>query len=97
MLGETITIAAAISVSTTVNGSVLTVREIDVLRLVAAGRTDQEIANTLFLSRRTVNAHVAHILTKLQVHTRHEATARARDLGLLGAANQSGIPSSAPS
>ena len=38
----------------------LTGRERDVLRLIAAGHTDQGIADALFLSRRTVNGHVAH-------------------------------------
>ena len=55
----------------------------EILRLVAAQRTDQEIADTLFLSRRTVNAHVARILAKLDVHTRRDAAVRGRDLGLL--------------
>ncbi len=62
---------------------VLSEREQEVLRLVAAGRTDREIADALFLSWRTVNAHVAHILAKLDVHTRREAVARGRELGLL--------------
>ncbi len=61
----------------------LTPREMEILRLVAAQRTDQEIADTLFLSHRTVNAHVARILAKLDVHTRRDATVRGRDLGLL--------------
>lgn len=58
-------------------------REREVLCLVASGRTDQEIADALFLSRRTVNAHVAHVLTKLDVSTRREAVSRGRELGLL--------------
>ncbi len=62
---------------------VLSAREEEVLRLVAAGRTDREIADALFLSRRTVNAHVARILAKLDVHTRREAVSRGRELGLL--------------
>ncbi|MGH2614192.1 MAG: ATP-binding protein [Thermomicrobiales bacterium] len=61
----------------------LTRRELEVLRLVAAGKTDGEIADSLFLSRRTVNAHVAHILAKLDVPTRREAVARGRALELL--------------
>jgi len=39
--------------------------------------------DALFLSRRTVNAHVAHIFTKLEVHTRRDAAVRGRELDLL--------------
>jgi DNA-binding CsgD family transcriptional regulator len=67
----------------------LTSRERQVLRLIAALRTDQDIADTLFLSRRTVNAHVLRILSKLDVHTRREAVERARELGLLTADHES--------
>ena len=61
----------------------LTSREVEVLNLVAEGRTDREIADVLFISRRTVNAHVTHILTKLEVSTRREAVAKAIEFGLL--------------
>jgi DNA-binding CsgD family transcriptional regulator len=61
----------------------LTPRELQVLRLVARQRTDREIAAALFLSRRTVNAHVAHVLAKLGVPTRQAAAVRGRELGLL--------------
>jgi predicted ATPase/DNA-binding CsgD family transcriptional regulator len=61
----------------------LTDREREVLRLMAEGRTDREIAERLFVSRRTVNAHVANILGRLGVHSRREAVARGRDLDLL--------------
>jgi pimeloyl-ACP methyl ester carboxylesterase/DNA-binding CsgD family transcriptional regulator/class 3 adenylate cyclase len=61
----------------------LTRREQEILHLVATGLTDQEIANALFLSRRTVNAHVARILAKLDVRTRREAARRGQELGLL--------------
>jgi DNA-binding CsgD family transcriptional regulator len=54
-----------------------------VLRLLAAGRTDREIADALFVSRRTVNSHVANILGKLGVHSRQDAVAQARQRGLL--------------
>jgi predicted ATPase/DNA-binding CsgD family transcriptional regulator len=61
----------------------LTGRELDVLRLMAVGKTDREIAEALFISRRTVNTHVANILSQLGVHSRHDAVARARELTLL--------------
>jgi DNA-binding CsgD family transcriptional regulator len=51
----------------------LTAREAEVLRLLVAGRSDQEIAETLFISRRTASKHVSNILAKLEVPTRSEA------------------------
>jgi two-component system response regulator NreC len=48
----------------------LTQRERDVLRLIALGHTNQEIAKRLFLSVRTIEAHRRHILTKLRLQTR---------------------------
>jgi non-specific serine/threonine protein kinase len=61
----------------------LTRRELDVLCLVAEGWTDREIANALFISRRTVSTHVSHLLAKLGVCSRRQAVARARDCTLL--------------
>jgi DNA-binding CsgD family transcriptional regulator/tetratricopeptide (TPR) repeat protein len=52
----------------------LTAREVDVLRLVAQGLTDAEVAERLFLARRTVNTHLTSIYTKLGVNTRAAAT-----------------------
>jgi len=60
----------------------LTPRELEVLRLVAAGRSNQQIADTLFISRKTASVHVSNILGKLGVHTRVEAAATAHRLGL---------------
>jgi LuxR family maltose regulon positive regulatory protein len=54
-----------------------------VLHLLAAGWVDREIAEALFVSRRTVNSHVASILGKLGVHSRQDAVAQARQRGLL--------------
>jgi len=60
----------------------LTPREREVLRLVAQGRTNREIAATLFVSHRTASTHVANILGKLDVSSRTEATAWAVREGL---------------
>ena len=53
----------------------LTAREVDVLRLVAAGSSNQEIADTLVISDRTVNSHLVHIFNKLGVNSRAAAAA----------------------
>ena len=58
------------------------------VRLVAQGQTNREIAARLVLSTRTVDMHVRNILTKLRSRTRTEAAARAAELGLLEAAVQ---------
>jgi len=55
----------------------LTARELDVLRLVATGKTNRSIAAELFLSEKTVARHVSNIFTKLGVSTRAAATAYA--------------------
>jgi non-specific serine/threonine protein kinase len=61
----------------------LTSRELDVLRLIVAGRSDQQIADTLFISRRTASHHVSAIMTKLGARTRGEAAVRAVRAGLI--------------
>jgi LuxR family maltose regulon positive regulatory protein len=58
-------------------------RELEVLHLIALGRTNQEIAGLLIISTGTVKAHTASIYRKLDVANRTEAVARARQLGIL--------------
>jgi DNA-binding CsgD family transcriptional regulator len=65
------------------DGSPLTRRELEVLRLVAAGQTNREIAGELFLSPRTVDMHVRNILAKLDCRSRVEASIKAAEAGLL--------------
>jgi two-component system, NarL family, response regulator NreC len=61
----------------------LSAREIEVLRLIALGHTNGEIASQLFLSVRTVESHRAHIQQKTQKNSRAELVAYVRDNGLL--------------
>ncbi|WP_309118552.1 LuxR C-terminal-related transcriptional regulator [Paenibacillus sp.] len=61
----------------------LSEREIEVLRLIAEGRSNREIGERLFLALSTVKGHNRIIFDKLQVERRTEAVARARELGLL--------------
>ena len=61
----------------------LSQRELEVLQLIALGRTNQEIAQQLIVSRGTVKAHTASIYRKLDVANRTEAAVRARQLGIL--------------
>ncbi len=63
-------------------GTGLTARELDVLALLVEGRSNREIAETLYVSPRTVDNHVTNILAKLEVKLRTAAVAAARRLGL---------------
>lgn len=65
-------------------GEDLTPRELDVLRLMAAGWSNREIAHGLHLAEGTVKNHVSAVLLKLGVHDRTRAVLRALDLGLIG-------------
>ena len=60
----------------------LTSREAEVLRLVADGRSNGQIAEALFISRKTASVHVSNILGKLGVASRGEAAAVAHRHGL---------------
>jgi DNA-binding NarL/FixJ family response regulator len=70
------------AVAQAANGG-LTRREVEVVRLVAMGHTNREIARELFLSPRTVEMHVGSILLKLDCRSRADAARRASELGLL--------------
>ncbi|HUG14944.1 MAG TPA: AAA family ATPase [Thermomicrobiales bacterium] len=61
----------------------LTEREVEVLRLVAQGLTDAEVAERLFISPRTVGQHLRSVYNKLRVNSRTAAAIAARDLGLV--------------
>jgi LuxR family maltose regulon positive regulatory protein len=61
----------------------LSARELEVLRLVAQGLSNAEIAQRLYLALNTIKGHNLRLFAKLQVQNRTEAVARARELGLL--------------
>ena len=61
----------------------ITARELEVLRLVALGRSNQQIAAELGLRLNTVRTHIQNTFTKLGAHSKVEAVARSRQLGLL--------------
>jgi two-component system response regulator NreC len=65
-------------------------REVDVLRLIALGHTNAEIAQQLYLSVRTVETHRSHIQQKLRLSTRAELVGYALDRGLIAGQSSSG-------
>jgi DNA-binding CsgD family transcriptional regulator len=73
----------------------LTERELEVLRLVATGRSNREIAGELFISPKTASVHVSNILSKLHVASRGEAAATAHALRLFDLADPAAWNSSA--
>lgn len=64
-------------------GATLTRREIEILRLLAAGQSNRGIADRLFINETTTKTHIAHIFQKLDVTSRTEAIARAHQLRLV--------------
>jgi LuxR family maltose regulon positive regulatory protein len=60
-----------------------TSRELEVLGMLAAGKSNQAIASQLFVTLDTVKKHVSHLLGKLGAENRTEAVTRARELGLI--------------
>jgi DNA-binding CsgD family transcriptional regulator len=84
-VAEAVALPGAIANANTMErgGQLLTGRELDVLRLLAAGRSNPEIADALFISRRTVTTHVTNLFAKLGVANRVEATTEARRRGLV--------------
>jgi DNA-binding CsgD family transcriptional regulator/tetratricopeptide (TPR) repeat protein len=83
VLGESVSGRLGVRAAADVDGGGLSRREREVVRLLAVGRTNREIAHDLFLSPRTVDMHVRNILRKLGCRSRVEAAQRAGELGLL--------------
>ena len=83
-LGESLESRLGRRAATRHEGAGLSPRELEVVRLVAVGRTNREIARELFLSPRTVDMHVRNILGKLSCRSRMQAASEAAKLGLLG-------------
>lgn len=82
-LGESVAQRLGSRAAATTDDVQLTRRELEVLRHVAVGRTNREIAQELFISQRTVDMHVRNLLGKLDCRSRVEASHRAGELGLL--------------
>jgi DNA-binding NarL/FixJ family response regulator len=82
-LGESVAQRLGSRAAAAADGVQLTRRELEVLRHVAVGRTNREIAQDLFISQRTVDMHVRNLLGKLGCRSRVEASHRAGELGLL--------------
>ena len=75
--------ATALMQRTRMSHSELSERETEIVRLLAAGRTNSDIAGELFISLATVKTHVSRIFDKLDVDNRTAAAKRARELGLI--------------
>jgi DNA-binding NarL/FixJ family response regulator len=61
----------------------LSERELEILRLIAQGASNREIAGALFLAEGTIKNHVTNILGKLEVRDRTKAALKAKDIGLI--------------
>jgi two-component system NarL family response regulator len=82
--GETcIPAALGAKLASRMSGDALTGREVDVLKLLARGRSNKEIGSDLFISETTVTTHVRSVFTKLHVMSRTEAIAAASKRGLV--------------
>src|SRR6185369_205405 len=83
--GKTFIDPAAVPMLSAQNGGQedLTARETDVLRQLAFGRSNREIATALDIGDQTVKTHVAHVLAKLGVENRAQATVQALKRGLV--------------
>jgi len=85
-LGALLDAASAVTQGRPVLPNGLTAREVQVLALVAAGRTNRQIADELFLSQKTVARHVSNIFTKIGVTTRTAAARFAFERGVVSPA-----------
>ncbi|GAA1850191.1 hypothetical protein GCM10009836_32480 [Pseudonocardia ailaonensis] len=85
LIGTEATPPPATAAPVTVSLVGLSSRELEVVRLVADGRSNREIGELLFISEKTAGRHLSNIFTKLGVHTRAEAARIAAEQGLTGA------------
>jgi DNA-binding NarL/FixJ family response regulator len=81
--GEEPVLSTASSSTSETDNEILTPREVEVLRLISSGASNQLIAQELVLSPHTVKRHVANILSKLGVSSRTQAATRAHELNLV--------------
>jgi two-component system NarL family response regulator len=65
------------------SGATLTAREMEVLRLIVAGKSNKDIGNALFISEATVKTHVNSLLSKMGVEDRTQAATTALQRGLV--------------
>jgi NarL family two-component system response regulator LiaR len=84
--------ATVTSVKETRGQGLLSEREAEVLRLVALGMSNKEVAEELFLSQRTVKAHLTSVFNKLNVASRSEAIVKGLQWGLVTLENTENIP-----
>lgn len=81
--GRTVLVSEGVEATLRAGSPVLTSREQEVLRLLAAGKRNQEIADALCVSLKTVEFHVGHVLEKLGARSRTEAIVEARRQGFV--------------